>query len=282
MAIDLDNFPAHLFGTLPLGAEMRLSDINGGEDVMAPHVPVKRPVTPGLMPPPPPARWLQKPARESPPGVSIEKKAAPSKSGPETPALGTQACYIVEVSGLAKRLMIKPTLQVIFEQAGFEAEVVEFTVVTVDRVQKVRIKLSSNGAAQRCANHFNGCTWDAGATSARILPREEANHSRHGSVPNQRSHRTKPCNSSKRERARVWECGQILAADHRGGCINSKGYKDAAEHKLPWLPMGGPAYVHSELAESVPVAWHTRVDTSDVSTTVSDEEAHPAHWGAYR
>lgn len=258
MAVAPDNFHTQLARNRPFDANHDIfnmkgsfmSDLRSDEDFPHPPGMLRRSEAPTLMPPPPPARWLQPQGSNT----KTDKIAPPVSRTPEPPVADTWACQTVEVIGLPKKLMSTSMLQAILEQGGFEAEMLDFKILQVDKTQVLRISLASLAAAQRCVEHFDGRKWSAaaGGVSARVVTSKAQDKPAPPPAPKPRS------------------SGAKVAAP-------SKGYNVKSEPKIPGLQNELPLYVHSGLAKEM-IHWG-RADNSDASTNVSDEEVHQEFWG---
>jgi hypothetical protein len=77
-------------------------------------------------------------------------------------SLLAQECR-VRVRGLPKAILSDDMMEVIFQQANLEQELLEYTVELegpTGRGEAI-VLLASRVAAERCARHFNGRRWDA-------------------------------------------------------------------------------------------------------------------------
>lgn len=77
-------------------------------------------------------------------------------------SLFEQACQ-VRVRGLPKAILSDDMMEVIFQQANLEQDLLEYTVKLEGHTGRgeVIVSLASRVAAERCARHFNGRRWDA-------------------------------------------------------------------------------------------------------------------------
>lgn len=107
-----------------------------------------------------------------PPGL----RPPPGLEETELRSVGTTACHLV-INGLPKKLLNEVMLEVVIEQAGFEAEVTGFTFQKGMRGEKNReviLGFTSYFAAERCLAHFDGCQWGATAITCELIQAEGA------------------------------------------------------------------------------------------------------------
>jgi len=129
---------------------------------------------------------------ELPPGLS---KAGPAKESPQVspppglakvaaaaPAARTPAGeWQVVIHNLPAKILTKVMMEAVFQQAGFDGYLKEFTI-QAGKAGEVVAKFADQLAAQRCVAHFSGCQWDnkSGAVvTAELVPPRETKPSKH-------------------------------------------------------------------------------------------------------
>lgn len=103
-----------------------------------------------------------------------------------------QIRHEVEVSGLPRNLMSKPMMETILEQAGLEKEMIGFTALNPNLA---RITLSTEQAAQMCAEHFHNCRWNHHSCDpviATIVDHAKANFMKQPNMSKQHGYPTWP------------------------------------------------------------------------------------------
>lgn len=119
------------------------------------------------------------PAKESPqvlppPGLAKVAAAAPAARTP----VGE---WQVVIHNLPVKILTKVMMEAVFQQAGFDGYLKEFTI-QAGKAGEVVAKFADQLAAQRCVAHFCGCQWDnkSGAVvTAELVPPRETKPSKH-------------------------------------------------------------------------------------------------------
>lgn len=203
---------------------------------------------PGLVQPNPPGLVQPSPSSVPLPFQKGKKKAAPrsSKPTPQQNPPPVQTGHKVELTGIPAKLMSKPMMEAILDQAGLDKDVLKFHFFNQ---AMAHIWLSSRAAADTCVEHFNGCKWSSlSAVSARLISSPSDATSTVPAEP----HTTKSTFGGQ----------QKMPGNSLFTPFNQL-------HSFPTDVKG---------SASLPKHVRTNWGTSDASTTVSDEDADQEFW----